>query len=624
MPEVSTSCPSSVGCQTEHPVRSFADLLFHLAIWPEPSDTVREVLKSYIRTAGFIVVSSQARDGSQPSRVKRAGVSLANIPCDVGLLNKHLFTYPAAVHGLTHVTYSKSIGGLRRILRHLDLIDPRSPPPLPEGSPWERLIKTLSDRPFLSMPLKGFAAWCDANAISPETVTQESLTAFEWYLKTRHLNRNVAGLLRALRKAWRQILPILPPSYGAPRLRESPNRYTLPFTAFPESFQSDVKALEARLSGANRKGPFRGEGPRRPLRARSIKMRVYSIRQAATALVARGRDPATILQLADLVEEQAFETILEFFWHRAMVARRTDEDQTSTAAQDPIQGVTAQTGLIASALMMVARYHCGLNEAKLAPLITMASDLTPKAQNQLSRKNRDRLRQFDDPLTRAKMLHLPKHLMEIADAERVRPHRAAYIARTAVAIELLLHIPFRLGNLVGLRLGRHLKVGDTRRGLITSISLRPEETKNSADLEWWVSPELGEFIDKYFSRYRPTLAAPGSDWLFPAGDGKEGPITQCAMAQSLTKTVAEKVGAIINPHLFRSLCARMILEHTPGALEDVRLMLGNKTLEVILAHYSPVERATAGRRADQVLRQGRIETTAFEIPFAKPRKKRLA
>ena len=624
MPKAFASCVSSVGGQTESPVRSFADLLAHVAIWPELSDVVREVLKSYIRTAGFIVVSSQEREDSQPSRVKRTPVCLAHVPCDIGVLNKHLFTYPAAVHGLTHITYSKSIGGLRRILRRLDLIDPRSPPPLPEGSQWERLMKTLSDRPYLSMPLKGFAAWCDRNAISPETVTQVSLTAYELYLRKRHLNRNVAGLLRALRKVWHQIVLTLPSLSGTADLRVSPKSYNLPFTAFPESFQSDVEALEARLSGANRKGPFRGEGPRRPLRARSIVLRLYSIRQAASALVALGRDPDTIIRLADLVEEEAFETILEFFWLRAMAARRTDEEIAASLPQDPTHGVTAQTGLIASALIMVARHHCKLDEAKLAPLLTMASDLTPKAQSQLSQKNRDRLRQFDDPLTRAKMLHLPKHLMELADAECVRPHRAAYLARTAVAIELLLHIPFRLGNLVGLRLGRHLKVGDTRRGLITSVSLRPEETKNSADLEWWVSPELAEFIDKYLSRYRPTLAAPGSDWLFPAGDGKEGPITQCAMSQSLTKTVAEKVGAIINPHLFRSLCARMILEHTPGALEDVRLMLGNKTLEVILAHYSPVERATAGRRADQVLRQGRIETTAFAMLFAKLPKKRLA
>ena len=376
MPKVFASCVSSVAGQTEPPVRSFADLLAHVAIWPNLSHTVREALKSYIRTAGFIVVSSQARESSQPSRVKRAGVTLANVTCNTELLNKHLFTYPAAVHGLTHITYSKSIGGLRRILRHLDLIDSRAPPPLREGRQWERLMKTLSDRPYLSMPLKGFAAWCDRNAISPETVTRESLTAYELYLRTRHLNRNVVGLLRALRKVWRQIVPTLPSLSGAADMQRSPKSYNLPFTAFPESFQSDVKALKARLSGADRKGPFRGAGPRRPLRARSITMRMYSIRQAASALAVLGRDPATIVQLSDLVEEQAFQTILEFFWHRAMVARRTDEEQTSAVAQDPTQGVTAQTGLIASALMMVARHHCGLNEAKLAPLIAMASDLS--------------------------------------------------------------------------------------------------------------------------------------------------------------------------------------------------------------------------------------------------------
>jgi hypothetical protein len=103
-------------------------------------------------------------------------------------------------------------------------------------------------------------------------------------------------------------------------LRRQP--YTLTWREFPEAFQRDVETFARRLAGGARQGPWSDEGPRHALSPASVKMRLFSLRQAASALVLLGRDPATIIGLADLVEQQAFKNILTFYWRRAVDYRR--------------------------------------------------------------------------------------------------------------------------------------------------------------------------------------------------------------------------------------------------------------------------------------------------------------
>ena len=151
----------------------------------------------------------------------------------------------------------------------------------------------------------------------------------------------------------------------------------------------------------------------------------------------------------------------------------------------------------------------------------------------------------------------------------------------------------------------HLQYADARRDHISHLVLQPHETKNSYNGEWAVGPELSAFLHRYIRVFRPVLAMAGGDWLFPAGFGKPGSLSTEAMAQQITRVVADEVGAVINTHLFRCLCARFVLEHSPNALEDVRLLIGDKSLQVVLAHYAAVEPGNACRRNDAMLRRMR-------------------
>lgn len=605
------------------PIHTLADLLAEVDTWADRKIQARRVLKANIRTAGFIAVASKARADGRMVRLSRDDATFASVPADAAWLNRYLFAYPASLVGTKEQCRRLSVSGLRHALRRVGLIESYSAAtPTPPGGPWHDLLKSLEAHVLCRAALTNFARWCHANGIEPEHVSRQTLERYETFVRTRTLHSEIPRLIGTIAKAWRKAAKLLQGWPGAPLVpRPRRDRYTSDFSEFPASFQGEVAAFAERLGGTGRRQPFRNAGLRRPLRPSSVKIRLYSLRQAASALVLLGRDPATITGLADLVDEAAFEAILQFYWDRGVAARVTPEQRLAGCQPRRELGVTAQTGAIASALMIVAKHHCKLDSATLARLRSMAQDVTPPPQSQISQKNRDRLRQFDDPVLRAKLLHLPERLMRLAEGSGLRPFETARLARVAAAIELLLHVPLRNKNLTELKLGAHLRYGDVERKRISHLVVECHETKNSYNGEWAVGPELAAFLDRYIQRFRPLLAMAEGDWLFPAGFGKAGPLSPVTMAQQMERVVADEVGAVVNPHLFRCLCARFVLERSPHALEDVRLLLGDKTLQVVLAHYAAVEPSQACRRNDEMLRRMRHDSAHLAGPPAKPAKR---
>lgn len=603
--------------RTDRPVQTLADLLVELDAWTKLPVKTRRVLKSNVRTAGLAARVASGLKKGRKDRLIRDDVMLASVPANPAWLNEHLYAYPAAVLGTKKGCLALSISGLRRIMRRVGLIEALPSEPELLSTRWSELLARLDPLVYCLGSLSGFARWCHANGIAPEQVSRETLVRYETFVRTRTLHSEVPRLVGKLTKGWREAAKVLRDWPQGP-LVAPPRReiVTLPFSDFPVSFQQEIAAWCERLQGTGPRSPFRGDGPRRPLRRSSVKSRRYNLRQAASALVRLGRDPATITSLADLVDEVAFEAILQFYWDRAVAARTLAEGQPPRELQG-----TAQTTAIATALMSVARYHCKLEGDTLVRLRNMARDVTAPVQGQLSQKNRDRLRQFDDPVIRAKLLHLPERLMRQAEGPGLRPCEAARLARVAAAIELLLHIPLRNGNLSELRLGVNLRYGDARQERISHLVFTPDQMKNRYLGEWAIGPELSAFLHRYIRVFRPILATAGGDCLFPAGFGEEGSLSPIAMAQSINKIIAEEVGAIVNPHLFRCLCARFILEHSPHALEDIRLLLGDKSLRVVLAHYAAVEPSHACRRHDEMLRRMRHKSSHLAGPPAKGTRK---
>jgi hypothetical protein len=604
------------------PPQTLADLHAWLADWPPGAAARRRCFASHIRTAALIAQTGTLRARGRLDRLRRADSATAAVPCDIAWLNAHLFRATPRTYGLSQTGFANVISALRTLLRAAG-VSPPPPPPPPPASAWHTLLQAVAAQPGHGIGLIRFAGWCHQQAIPPGAVTSETLGRFEAALSRTTLHRDIPGLIRTVATAWRRAAGRVT-QWPDGQIAARPRRqgYTYAFACFPRSFQDEVARFRAAIAQAPQTGPFRAGSLRRPLRPRTQETRLYGLRQAASALAILRGGPASITRLADLVEEAAMRQILRFYWERA-IAARVARGEYPSAAEAPVEaGVTAQTGGIAATLMMIARHHCQLPAERLAVLRDLAADLQPPRQASITAGNLERLSQFDDPRTLLDLLNLPETLMRRAEAmrraalEAGQPYpRAAALAATAAALAVLLHIPLRIGNLAGLRLGQHLKFDASRAGRLLSLVLQRHETKNAQDLQWPITAETAAFLDRYLRRFRPQLAAPGSDWLFP-GRGGTGGVSVAGLRGPLVRAVAADVGAVIHPHLFRALAVRLILDDT-GALEDARQLLGDKSMAVILAHYASRDPARAAQRYDATLR--RAHDTALRRLATPPR-----
>jgi hypothetical protein len=180
----------------------------------------------------------------------------------------------------------------------------------------------------------------------------------------------------------------------------------------------------------------------RPLRAISIRHRRLEIQQFASALVHCGHDPQPLTGLADLVPIAVVKKALRFFLDRT-------------------PGKTGQAARMAYIIRTIAKYWTKVEPDHLEALSKLWRKLDEKPEG-LTQKNRERLRQFDDPAGVEKLVSLPQTLIDAAKKART-PRKAALLIQSAVAIEILSMAPVRIKNLAGIEIGRHLlSMGDTQ------------------------------------------------------------------------------------------------------------------------------------------------------------------
>jgi integrase len=242
----------------------------------------------------------------------------------------------------------------------------------------------------------------------------------------------------------------------------------------------------------------------------------------------------------------------------------------------------------------------------------------------MSRKNQQRLEQFRDPVKLGLLLNLARTLMaEALELRTQQPAEAARLARTAIFFAIELRIPLRMKNLHSCRLGHNLRFAGPGSPLAI-LSFQTFEMKTKRDTEYSVSERLCQFLHVYIEQFLPLFAATSPDfakkqWLFPAGDGKPGPLSDGQVRKTIIDTVAERVGADFHPHLFRALAVEFALKHDPGALEHCRQLLGDKTMQVILTHYAPIRTKEATDHQDRLVN---AEADRLAMPPARVKRKR--
>jgi hypothetical protein len=139
-----------------------------------------------------------------------------------------------------------------------------------------------------------------------------------------------------------------------------------------------------------------------------------------------------------------------------------------------------------------------------------------------------------------------------------------------------------------------------------------------------VGERLCQMLQIYIDHFLPVFAATSADfaamqWLFPAGDGKSGPLSASQVRKTILDTVAERVGAVFHPHLFRALAVDFALKRDPGGLEHCRQLLGDKSLQVVLTHYAAVRIREAAEHQDRLVDQ---EADRLAMPAPPVRRRR--
>ena len=177
---------------------------------------------------------------------------------------------------------------------------------------WADLYRHIN-RTAWRIGLSRFAHHCSAIGIDPSQVDDGVMAEYLKALTEFGLAGEPREVHRVTCVCWNQALAAIPAwpkrAVTVPCYIQT---YTLSWDALPTSLRLDKDAYLKRLSGAD----LLAELDFRPLRPSSLKKKDYELRQFASALVHRGRDPASIETLADMVSLDAYKDGLRFFLER--------------------------------------------------------------------------------------------------------------------------------------------------------------------------------------------------------------------------------------------------------------------------------------------------------------------
>ena len=332
------------------------------------------------------------------------------------------------------------------------------------GAPMDRAwtgVMASIENIGLRRALSSFARYCSMRSIAPEAVDDGVIEAFvEWRTETsfvrkpKDLHKQVARALNRLAGLQNGIRPVTVPDFR-------PKARSLFWDAFPESLWRDIEAYLQWLGG----GSLDEDGPARPCAASTLNRYRLKLRLLASAAVRAGVDPAALRCLADLVAPPVAKSALEQY------------------LKENGGGPTVYIADLAGLLCSTGSRWCGLSEADLGQLGRYRGKLDRSRRKGLTDKNMAVVRQVLDEAVWNRVKALPQQLMDQALDPSTAPHKAAVKAELAVAIQLLIVAPMRIGNLCALSLESNLVRPSGPRGPL-HIVIPDHDVKNRVPLEY--------------------------------------------------------------------------------------------------------------------------------------------
>lgn len=439
---------------------------------------------------------------------------------------------------------------------------------------WLRLWEQLTVKRDQSV-LARLIQFCSANGIGPEDVGDETVVRLRAACLVGAFAEYSSKLTNCVEKTWNRQVDKNP---QWPRQRLTPPDFgwrgkALPLDRFPASFQQDVEAYLAWISDRD---PLLKDPPPRICGPATIRQRRTNLRLAASALVDSGRLVAHIDGLTDLVEPDAFQAIL-----REYLARKNGEPSVFIRE-------------LARLLFNIARYWV---RAEKGHLDQLSQSMLRIGRNDkgLSERNRTALRRLDDPTERRKLLLLPSRILSLAERSRLSLHRRAIRVQIALAVELLLMAPMRIGQLVMIRIDQHIRLPEHACGL-ARIVVPDSEIILGDVVEYELPRPTGRLLKVYLTEHHRHLAPPGGQWLFVSKGGAQK--NAVYLSSQIHQAASEHLGFGLSPKHFRHFAAKLALEAEPNGLEAVRRLLGHCALSQTKHMYDDLAAPTTALLQD--------------------------
>ena len=532
----------------------------------------------------------EAMPDEAPSRKARARAAVAmisrllhkpavEIPAQATFLKGRFMALKRAPTGLTAKTVANCKSEIRYLVRTVCGRGRRSHfRPL---SPAWVLYRDAIDNKPIHWKLTRFMAFCSAIGVAPREVGDVDIERFRAALHESNEVDKPDRLVRVAIGAWNHLATTLPNSGLATLFMPAPriNRWTIEPGQFSAPFREDVDRWEEGLSKVD---PEAEEGPIRELRPASLQLHRHQVFKAASALVFSGRPIDTITSLADLVEMDAFKTILKYLRER--------------------QGGHRTTALHGMAITLrgIAQHYARLCDEHMKRMTRICANYD-LGEERFRTKSRARLKNFLDDRLLGALLHLTDRLLDEAAHPRTSKTKARTLAQVAVAIEIELHAPVRLSNLVSLNLQQNIQLVTVKGETRWILRFDRAETKNRSLLTYELPAAAVKRIERAFKFYEPT-----NDWLFPSPKG--GHKLATTLGNQVKHVVEPRLGIPFNIHLLRGVVATLLVRENANGIELARAMLGNRSNRVIRDHYTSTAEQHLIQKAQETIQRVRIRT----------------
>jgi len=335
---------------------------------------------------------------------------------------------------------------------------------------------------------------------------------------------------------------------------------------------------------------FEDNGFAVPLKASTVRTQKDHFRCVASALVKAGKPIEEVRDLSDLCAPERFKLAIKW-----IVEQRQGD-------------VNAYIRQIGWTLTKAARYAKVLEPTEIEEVNRLFKQLTNHAAKQSrTRTDRDQrlLEQFDDVGTLDNFLSLPTRTIKAVCSSGTLDRRAALQVQKAVALELWLCAPLRIGNFAALRLDEHVLTLTIDGQHRIVLRIPPDEVKNAQPLEHFLHEDAAAMIELYLAQYRLLLVDGTSPWFFPGRMDKHK--DPAVLRRQMQKFIRDGAGVEFHPHLIRKIVAKIYLDAEPGGIEIVRRCLGHRDTRTTRAIYTQQQQRAAQRKYLDALEGRRLE-----------------